>query len=446
MVQIFKAGKAKKKATASSCKHIEIQSVDHEGVGVCRQTASTLFVEGALPGEVCDVAVHQSKNRFQRGRVSKVHQASALRRTPFCSYVSQCGGCQNQHVASEDLLRLKQQAISELMQRVGGIDTLPWQAPLNSKEQGYRRKARLAIDAQKKGSLHLGFRGQNNRVIDIEQCPVLTSVLSGMMPKLRAVVAQLAQPKALGHVSLIDAEPQPLVVMRVTRDLSNADRKLLADWAQTQGTRLVLESAKNQFELLNGDCTEPVQSYFTLEDGSRLGFMPNDFVQVNGEMNQRMIAQALEWLSPSADDRVLDLYCGMGNFSLPLARVCHSVTGVEGVDEMVQRAGDNARANGLDNARFEQMDLNRDASLEVLARQRWDLILLDPARAGAFELMAQLPKLSAKKILYVSCNPATFARDAAELVKSQYGLTRIGLMDMFPGTSHTEVMALFEPV
>ena len=445
MVQIFKApkGRKPKKTLGSRLIGIKIDFLDHEGTGISRSHQPVLFVEGALPGEVCDVLVSQKKNTFWRGQAVKITHGSEDRQPGFCEYFSTCGGCQNQHIKADALLAHKQQAIDGLLRRIGGVDDITWCAPLSATEQGYRRKARLAVDAQDPNDVRVGFRDRNNRIINIHQCPVLTSVLNSMLEGLQALLQSLKTVKAVGHISLVDALPAPLLVFRLTRPLPEQDNRRLLAYAQQQQVRLVLEITKNQFEAQDGaEC----ESYYGLDDGSQLHFMPNDFIQVNGRINQEMILQAIEWLAPDKQDSVLDLFCGIGNFSVPLARYCDGVTGIEGVTEMVERARENARRNQLSNVFYEHRDLNQTDSLKKLSGGKWNKILLDPARAGAFEVVKQIPALSPEKVLYVSCNPATFARDTQAMLDGGYQLDKICLMDMFPGTSHTELMALFRPV
>jgi len=443
MVQIFKPAKSKKKNTHQILK-VKIQNLDHEGTGVCRQHQPVIFVPGALPGELCQVQITEKKARYWRADVKQVLTPDPRRVDAFCQYYQQCGGCNNQQLTAEDLVSLKQSALSELLKRIGQQADLPWQPAVLSQAQGYRRKARLAVDAQDKSKVKLGFRSaQGQKIIDIAHCPVLTPNLQTLQSELNNTIKTLKKAAHIGHVVLLDVLPKPMVVLRQVKTIPDPDLKLLIDFCHQHDCRLVTEKAKNVFHSLVG---EGVESYYTLGDKLTLSFLPNDFIQGNGPVNRKMVEQAIQWLELGPQDNVLDLFCGIGNFSLTMARGCHSVLGIEGVDAMVSRATDNARANGIDNVRFVQMDLNQQTSLsgnELIASNK---VLLDPARAGALEVMPQLLQLKPQAILYISCNPATFARDAAVLTEKSYRVDKIAMLDMFPATSHTELMALFLPV
>ena len=321
------------------------------------------------------------------------------------------------------------------------MSDLPWQDPLLDKAQGYRRKTRLALDCRNKNKAILGFRAKGSKqVVAISQCPILVKDLQDLIRPLQALIADMQQPGNIGHISLLKGDNAVQVCMRLTRSLVQADRELLLAFSQLQGCQLLLESQKNQFEPLgeHGD-----ELYYLLNDTIKIHLQPNDFVQVNANINQQMIAQAISWLELKQDDEVLDLFCGVGNFSLPMARVCKYVIGLEGVSDLVQRASDNALLNGITNTAFYQSDLSQADCLGDPQYLKCNKILLDPAREGAYELIPQLSKLKVEKILYVSCNPATFVRDTQLLLEQAYVLDKVALMDMFPNTAHTELMALF---
>ncbi|MDF2178343.1 23S rRNA (uracil(1939)-C(5))-methyltransferase RlmD [Aliiglaciecola sp. CAU 1673] len=443
MVQIYKAPKKPKSKPVGKVSLV-IDDMEHGGLGVCRSHQPVVFVEGALPGEQVDVRITEQKSKVWHGIATKVQKASNERIVPFCPHINDCGGCQNQHIGQADLLRHKTKAVGELLSRLGHIDTLPWQAALMGADKGYRRKARLAIDAQRDNDVRIGFRAKaSDKVVGIHECQVLTSALQALLPALLPLLKRLKGVKHLGHISLFDADNLLQLCLRVTRPLSEADRNALVDFADKHGCQLLLENNQGQFEHLAGPQGEA--SYAPMPDIS-LKVGTNDFVQVNGPLNQAMVAQALSWLDIQPGEKVLDFFCGVGNFSLPMAKQGAQVSGFEGLKPMVERALGNAQAHGLD-AQFKQVDLSDSKQLDALIKSigQVDKILLDPARAGAQALMPYLPRLAPKQVLYVSCNPATFARDAGLLVEKGWRLDRIGLMDMFPGTAHTELMALLVP-
>jgi 23S rRNA (uracil1939-C5)-methyltransferase len=440
MVQIYRPKKAhpvpqQKKLT------LTIDRLDLGGQGVCASHQPIVFVEGVLPGEECQVQVVEQKPRFWRAKLIKVTQPSPLRQSPFCSHFDACGGCQTQYAGQKDMLAYKQVALSELLTRVANITEQPWQMPLTDQPQAYRRKTRLALDCRNKSKPLLGFRAKGSKqLVAISECPILVTSLEALIAPLQRLISTLQNPGHIGHISLLKGENKPQLCLRITRELDSADQNLLLTFSQDHGCNIVLEDSKNSFTPI-GESGE--QAYYLLDGGIKIYLKANDFVQVNAGINQQMITQAMAWLELDKDDEVLDLFCGVGNFSLPMARLGKSVIGIEGVSDLVQRATDNALKNGIDNTVFYQCDLSQANCLSDPEYARCNKVLLDPAREGAFELIPQLSKLKAQKILYVSCNPATFVRDSKVLVQQGYSLNKIALMDMFPNTAHTELMALF---
>ncbi|GAA0342203.1 23S rRNA (uracil(1939)-C(5))-methyltransferase RlmD [Bowmanella denitrificans] len=442
MVQIYKAAKGRKPGPVSLANQLlTIDELDHAGMGVCRSHQPVVFVEGALPGEQVETRIIQKKSRHWQGQAVKVLQSSPERIEAFCPHINQCGGCQNQHIGQTDLLAHKQQAVAQLLSRQSGVSALPWQPPLQGDDRHYRRKARLAVDAQGKGGPSVGFRAKgSDKVVNIRQCAILTPALQSVLTPLLQAVKALKGVRAIGHISLLDADNQLQVCLRVTRDLPATDLAQLRSLAEKCKVSLLLETAPERFEYLSG---ERLNASYQPATGLNLTIGPNDFIQVNSAINQAMVAQALEWLDVAPGEQILDLFCGVGNFSLPLAKAGTKVVGIEGVQAMVTRARDNAQNNGLA-VDFRCMDLSDSQALLSLP-VKVDKVLLDPARAGALELMPVLHKLKPGAICYVSCNPATFARDIAILAEKGWRIDKINLMDMFPNTAHTELMALLKP-
>ena len=366
---------------------------------------------------------------------------AANRIDPFCPHYRECGGCSAQHLGEADQQAVKEAGLVSLFERLGNIKAPALEPVLKGESRAYRRVCRLAIKFDKNGRCtRVGFRRrQSNDLVEVAGCPVLADPLSALITPLRECLNRLKSQRELGHAELIQAEQGIMMLLRHTGRPNEADRALLVAFAEAQGIDLYLQAADERIEPLR----QQFQPSYTL-DGLSLAFAPGDFIQVNGPINQSMVTQALAWLGATKDDKVLDLFCGIGNFTLPLARQAREVVGVEGELAMVARAEENARRNGIDNARFYKADLSGDIVGMSWAREGFDLVLLDPARPGALEVMSHVAALSPKRVVYVSCNPVTLARDSQVLVKGGYRLARLGMLDMFPHTGHLESMALFE--
>lgn len=412
--------------------------MDHHGAGIGYLDNKPVFVEGALTDEKVLVQLSESKTKFAKATLIKVLEPSEQRTKPFCRHYHQCGGCNQQHVVRQQQIDNKQVALSQLMNKLAG-QSVPLAPSITGEGLGYRRRARLSIQLDKQRNLVMGFRRKHsNHIIDIDQCPVLNEQLNALLPELRDVFLGFKQPQSLGHLELVLGDKGPVVVVRHIKPLTNHDHKRLVEFANSKAVTLYLMPESGQLQLVTGE-----QPYYS-EVGVELPFLPTHFIQVNQEINSQMVTQALQWLAPTTSDNVLDLFCGLGNFTLPLAKLCQRVVGVEGVQDMVDWAKQNAALNHLTNVEFYQANLEQDLSQMPWAQQQFDKILLDPARAGASGVIDQVSALGATRVLYVSCNPATLARDTQSLIEQGYKLVRLGMMDMFPHTSHLESMALFE--
>ncbi|MCH7377337.1 23S rRNA (uracil(1939)-C(5))-methyltransferase RlmD [Aeromonas sp. MR19] len=438
MAQFFKP---QKKSTQPQRIEFTVDSLDHHCVGIGRHQGKAIFIEGALPGEQVKARILEDKKQYAHATLQQVVTPAANRIAPFCSHYRECGGCNAQHLGEADQQAAKEAGLVSLFERLGQIKAPALEPVLTGESRAYRRVCRLAIKFDKNGRCtRVGFRRrQSNDLVEIEDCPVLAEPLSALINPLRDCLNRLKSQRELGHAELIQAEQGIMMLLRHTGRPNEGDRALLVAFAQTQGIDLYLQAADERIEPLH----QVFQPSYSL-DGLSLAFAPGDFIQVNGPINQSMVAQALAWLGASKDDKVLDLFCGIGNFTLPLARQAREVVGVEGELAMVARAEENARRNGIDNARFYKADLSGDIVGMSWAREGFDLVLLDPARPGALEVMGHVVKLSPKRVVYVSCNPVTLARDSQVLVKGGYRLVRLGMLDMFPHTGHLESMALFE--
>ncbi|MGY4004166.1 23S rRNA (uracil(1939)-C(5))-methyltransferase RlmD [Aeromonas sanarellii] len=438
MAQFFKP---QKKSTQPQRIEFTIDSLDHHCVGVGRHQGKAIFVEGALPGERIQARIIDDKKHYAHGALQQVLTPAANRIAPFCDHYRECGGCSAQHLGEADQQAVKEAGLVSLFERLGNIQAPALDPVLTGESHAYRRVCRLAIKFDKNGRCtRVGFRRrQSNDLVEIAGCPVLAAPLSALIAPLRDCLNRLKSQRELGHAELIQAEQGIMMLLRHTGRPNEADRALLIEFAQAQGIDFYLQAADDRIE--------PLRQQFALDytlDGLSLAFAPGDFIQVNGPINQRMVEQALAWLGATRDDKVLDLFCGIGNFTLPLARQAREVVGVEGELAMVARAEENARRNGITNARFYKADLSGDIVGMSWAREGFDLVLLDPARPGALEVMSHVVALAPKRVVYVSCNPVTLARDSRVLVQGGYRLTRLGMLDMFPHTGHLESMALLE--
>ena len=420
---------------------LDIERLAGDGRGISFHEGRTWFVSGALAGEAVEARVLGARGKIVDARLERVLQASPERRPAPCRHYDRCGGCNLQHLPHAEQLALKQRMLAEQLQRVAGIQPEQWAAPLSGPEFGYRRRARIAVRWDVKNrQLEVGFRAEASQaIIAIDECRVLVQPLQKILRHLPTVLRSLNKPQALGHVELFSGSAEA-VLLRHVAPLPEDDLARLQAFCKEAGAQLWLQGEGEPAPVEAGQTLG-----FTLQPWQmQLAWRPGDFVQVNAQVNTAMIEQALAWLAPQPDERVLDLFCGLGNFALPLARQAREVVAVEGVQAMVERAAANARDNNVHNAAFFQADLSQPLAGAEWAAEGFSAVLLDPPRDGAYEVVQGIARLKAKRLVYVSCNPATLARDAQVLVAQGYRLTRAGILDMFPQTAHVEAMALFE--
>jgi len=432
-----------------------VDSLNHEGRGVARIEGKVAFVDGALPSERVIARYTGRRRQYDELRTESVLEASPHRVVPPCSFFGLCGGCVMQHLSPSAQREHKQAVMLEHLQHQAGLAPTDFELlPIlhASSDIGYRRKARLGVRyVHRKGGALVGFREKYSPFItDMDSCAVLSSPVSSLLPALRTLFTGMEGNLALPQIELAvgeDAEGvanQSAFILRHLQPLNDADAERLRQFGEQHGIQWYLQSGGPDTISKFWPSDNQPRLYYHLPDFDlRMAFHPSDFTQVNGDINRSMIAQALELLSPGPGDRVLDLFCGLGNFTLPLARRAASVCGVEGSQEMVLRGAENAQANAIDNATFHAADLSADVSAEPWAQAQYDRILLDPPRSGALELCQRIGEFGASKIVYISCNPVTLARDAAALLKQGYRLQRAGIMDMFPHTAHVESIAEF---
>ncbi|KAF1052153.1 MAG: 23S rRNA (uracil(1939)-C(5))-methyltransferase RlmD [Stenotrophomonas maltophilia] len=430
---------------AGKKQRLQIERLAHDGRGIAHLDGRTWFVAGALPGESVEARVLGARSQVVDARCERVFEASSMRRPAPCTVAERCGGCTLQHLPHAEQVALKQRTLAEQLQRFADIQPQAWAPPLVGPEFGYRRRARLAVrwDAKAR-QLEVGFRAAASQsIVAFDDCLVLVPGLQALARELPDVLRGFTRPQTLGHVELFQGSTRALLVRHLGA-LADADLAALRGFCSARDVQLWLQGDGEPS--LDGEAAElgyPLPAW-DLE----LAYRPGDFVQVNEPVNLAMIEQALAWLAPQSGERVLDLFCGLGNFALPLARQAREVVGVEGLDVMVRRAAANAQANGLANMQFFQADLSSPLEqadwFGQVAAEGFPAVLLDPPRDGAFEVVRGMSALGAKRVLYVSCNPATLARDAGELARQGYRLVRAGILDMFPQTAHVEAMALFE--
>jgi 23S rRNA (uracil1939-C5)-methyltransferase len=428
-------------------RELVVETLSHDGRGIARPGGKTTFIDGALPGETVLVQYTQVRGKFDEARTLEVRVPSPDRVTPPCAHADRCGGCSLQHLGGDAQVGLKRRMLEEQLRHFGGLTPVRWLPPLRGPVTGYRSKARLGVKyVETRGEVLVGFREKRNHFIAaLDSCEVLVPAVGAALPALSALIASLDCKRRLAQIEVAVGDLDTALIFRHLDPLSAADQEALIDFCRQRGWHCYLQPGnEDSVHRVWPEQGEQRLSYDHPSAGLSLAFHPTDFTQINSAINREMVPLALELLDVQPTHRVLDLFCGLGNFTLPLARMAARVVGVEGSQAMVERGYENARRNGLENVEFHAFDLTRDVTGQPWAKGRYDRVLVDPPRAGALEMMPLLAKTGAEKIVYVSCNPATLARDAGELVKRGYRLVAAGIMDMFPHTTHVESIAVFE--
>ena len=424
-----------------------IESMSHDGRGVARIDGKATFVHGALPGERVRLQVVRRHRNFDEAETLGVLAPSTDRVEPACARFGVCGGCSLQHLAPPAQIASKQQALLDALRHIGHLEPEQVFAPIvGSSPWGYRRKARLGVKyVAKKARALVGFRERSSSfVTDTDRCPVLHPRVGEALGDLAALIGSLDVRDRIPQVEVAMGDEACILVFRMLAPPSAADADRLRAFGAAQGIAVYLQEG-------GLDSIRPLDppgvplTYDLPEFGVALEFRPGDFTQVNFEVNRLMVARAVELLRPQAHERVLDLFCGLGNFTLPLARRAAEAVGVEGEAGLVARARANAARNGIGNARFFTANLAGALAAETWLGERFAAALVDPPRTGALEVLGLLPRVGVERLVYVSCYPGTLARDAAELVQRHgYRLVGAGAMDMFPHTAHVESIAVFE--
>lgn len=424
----------------------EITGLSNEGRGIAHVDGRTVFIDQALPGEKVTFRYTRLTSKIAEGCTVDILDASELRVKPRCTAFAMCGGCSLQHMSSQAQVELKQSMLIDQLKH-NGVEPIVTIPPLLGPEYGYRHKARLGVRyVHKKEKVLVGFRERSSSFItETENCAVLHPSVGTIIEDLAACINQMEQKRNIPQIEVAVGDEQTVLVFRHLEELPVNDREILSSFCSSHSLVCYLQAGKpDQLELLYPEQVEPL-FYELPEQKVRIAFQPSDFTQVNPDINRRMVSAAIDHLDLQSDDAVLDLFSGLGNFSLAMARNCRQVTGVEGSLVMVKKARENALQNGIDNADFVYADLYSDEVLTApWLKQSYDKILLDPPRSGAAEILPALKKMGAKVIVYVSCHPATLARDAAVLVDDMgYRLDKAGIMNMFPHTGHVESIAVF---
>src|SRR5690348_1447233 len=424
----------------------DISDLSHDGRGVAHVDGKAVFVADALPGERVCARIVRKHRHFNEAQTEEVLRASPQRVAPRCIHYGVCGGCALQHLETSAQIEAKQRVLAENFARIGKVEPQRWLPPLTAEPWGYRRRGRLSVKhVPKKGKTLVGFRERDPRfVADLSRCEVLHPALGSKLDALGALLNSMEGAASIPQIEFAAGDGTLALVFRHLVPLSPDDRDKLIAFGREQDFVILLQPGGN--DSVHALHPDHVQLHYRLDEYDLdLDFEPLDFVQVNPELNQRMIAHALQLLDPQPNDRLLDLFCGLGNFSLPIARRAGFVCGVEGDAGLIERARANAARNGIGNVEFVVGDLALDPRGAPWARAEWDKWLLDPPRTGAAGVLEHLPGKSVRRVVYVSCHPGSLARDAGTLVQRHgFKLAAAGVMDMFPHTAHVESIALFE--
>lgn len=427
----------------------EITHLSHDGRGIARIDGKATFIQGALPDELVTFQYTRVKKDFDEGKLVDVLRPAPLRVVPRCPHYTVCGGCSLQHIDEQEQIHLKQEHLLDLLSRYGHTKPQELLPPLKSAHWNYRNKARLSVRfVEKKQVAMVGFRERHNPryITDISQCPILNAKVDADIVVLKQLVAQIEDKSSIAQIEVAAGDDEVALILRHLTPLSVQDEEIIRQFAQQHHYKIFLQPGGPE----TVHCFYPPQSseYLTyrLPDyGISFQFHPTDFTQVNAALNRSMVALALSLMDLKRTDVVLDLFCGLGNFSLPMAQLCSKLVGIEGSSTMVERASMNAQANNIHHATFAAANLDDVAQVRALAKQAYNKMLLDPPRSGALAIVSNIESFNPERIVYVSCNPVTLARDIDVLVNQKgYVLVNAGVMDMFPHTAHVESIALLK--
>jgi 23S rRNA (uracil1939-C5)-methyltransferase len=426
---------------------VVIESLDQEGRGVAHIEGKTLFVEGALTGECVTYSSHCIKKRFELARLEQIIKPSNQRVMPLCAHYGLCGGCVMQHVEPQSQAAVKQRVLEDALWHIARLRARILWPPIWGETWAYRTRARLSVRrVERKGGVLVGFHEKRSSYIaDMRECRVLSSQVSLLLEPLKAMLTGLSIAARIPQVEVAQDDTQVALVLRVLDSPSARDQEALRGFAQAHDVVLYLQPAgPDSAVLFYPDNAQPL-SYVLPDFNVRFHFAPTEFTQVNPGVNRMLVRRAIQLLAPRRGERIADLFCGLGNFSLPMARYGAHVVGIEGSAALVQRAQENARLNALDNlCTFSSANLFRADEARLRPWGHFDKLLLDPPREGALAVVKALEDDAPSRLVYISCNPATLARDAAVLVHEKgYVLEGMGIAAMFPHTAHVESLALF---
>lgn len=425
-----------------------VHALSHDGRGIATIEKKTTFISGALPGETVTYRINQKRSTYNEAALVDVIHPSPERVTPPCQHFGVCGGCSLQHMSMDTQIQLKQQTLLDQLKHFGQVTPANILPPLSATSLGYRRKARLGAKfVIKKDKMLVGFREKSsNYLADLERCIVLHPEVGERLTDLSQLIRSMDLYQHIPQIEVAIGDSDVALVFRHLEPLSQTDKDKLINFGEKHHFHIYLQpNAPATVEKIWPPDSAPRLTYTLPDDDLTFLFHPLDFTQINLDINRMMVRQAIALLELTATDTVLDLFCGIGNFTLPIARHAGHVVGVEGGTEMVTRAQDNAKHNHIENADFYAANLQAPPLDAPWMKTAYDKVLLDPPRTGAKEILPYLATCTPKRIVYVSCNPATLARDAGELV-NQYGykLTHVGIINMFPHTAHIEAMAVFD--
>jgi len=439
--------RSRKKKLPEAAVAVTIESLAHDGRGIAHVDGKVVFIDEALPGEQVEFIYTDSRRDYAEGKVDKLLTRSEFRAEPKCEHFGRCGGCSFQHVTDEEQINIKQGLLVEQFNRIGKVEIPQIWEPLTGPHWGYRRKARMGVKyVAKKGRVLVGFRERRNPFLaEIESCKVMHPIVGEKLMELSEMIGGLTIKDKIPQIEVAIGDEDCVLAFRVLEPPTDEDKERMRAFGHQHNISLCLQSkGPDTIVPIEGE-PEIIPSYALPEQGVNFNFKPAMFTQVNYEINKKMITRVIEALDLNENDNVLDLFCGLGNFTLPMATKAGHVVGVEGDQPLVNHAKENAKLNELDNVEFHVADLSKDVSGQAWARQKFNKVMLDPSRAGASEVLHNLKHWNPDLIMYVSCNPSTLARDAGILVNEMgYKLVKAGVMDMFPQTGHVESIALFE--
>jgi len=425
-----------------------IESLDQEGRGVAHVAGKVAFIEDALPGEAVLYSPYRRKNNYELGKAERILRSSSMRVAPRCRYFGICGGCSTQHLDIRAQVAAKQRILEDNLWHIGSVKAEMLLPPIYGQEWEYRQRARLSVRyVSKKGGVLIGFHERRSSfVADMQSCEILPRRISELISPLRELIGSLSLRESIPQLELAIGEAADVLVLRILDEMSNKDRELLKAFAERHKIQFYLQPGGPDSAYAFYPENSPGLYYTLPEFKLTFNFHPTEYTQVNHSMNRMLVRRAMQLLEPAPGEKIADLFCGLGNFTLPAARCGAAMTGIEGDPELKRRAEENAALNGLTELTdFRVLNLFKVTEASLASYGSFDKMLLDPPRDGAVAVVKAVGKNAPRRIVYISCNPATLARDAAVLVHTKgYELKAAGVINMFPHTSHIESIALFE--